>query len=116
MSPPIQRLVRTLVRDHRVPNAPAHATLRVHANTPAIPIAVHQIGSGTIVFAAPLRFVPASRCVLSIVVAQFARVEFPVRVTPEGALFRGATVGAPLVLRLRSSRNVRLEEALGVAA
>ncbi len=116
MSPAIERLVRTLVRGHQIPNAPARATLRVDANAAAIPITVRQVGSGTIVFAAARRFDPGSRCVLSISIGQFARVDFPVRVTGEGTLFRGSMAGAPLVLRLRSSRNVRLEQALGVAA
>ena len=120
MSPSIERLVRTLVcnlvRDHQIPNAPARTTLRVDANAAAIPITVNQIGSGTIVFSAVLPVVPPQCCVLSIAIGQSARVDFPVRITVEGTRFRASMVGAALVLRRRSCRNVRLEEALGVAA
>ncbi len=120
MSTPIERLLRTLVlnlvRDHQIPNAPVRTTLRVDANAAAIPITVSQLGSGTIVFATTPGCVPGQQCVLSIAIGQSARVDFPVRVAAEGPLFRASMVGAALVLRRRTSRNVRLEEALGVAA
>jgi hypothetical protein len=88
----------------------------VRGNAAAIPITISQVGSGTIVFAAALGFVPVRPCVLSIAIGQSARVDFPVQITAEGTLFRASMVGAALVLRRRSRRNVRLEEALGVAA
>ncbi len=119
-TPSTDRLVRTLVcnlvRDHQIPDAPARTTLRVGGGAAVVPLDVRHLGSGTIVFAAPLEHVPRSSCVLSIAIGLSARVDFPVQVSAEGPLFRASIVGAALVLRRRSSRNVRLEEALGIAA
>ena len=120
MSPEIERLVRNLVRnlarDHEIPDAPVRTTLRVDGQSAVVPITVSEVGSGTIVFDAPLHFVPLRPCVLTIAIGQPARVDFPVRVAAEGTLFRASMDGAALVLRRRSSRNARLEEALGAAA
>ena len=120
MSQEIERLVRNLIRnlarDHQIPDAPVTTTLRVDGKFAAIPITVRAVGSGTIVFAARLHFVPVQPCVLTIAIGQPARVDFPVRLSAEGVLFRASMDGAALVLRRRSSRNAKLEEALGVAA
>lgn len=120
MSREIEQLVRKLVshlaRDHQLPDAPAQVTLRLHGDAPAITVNPSEVGSGTIVFDAPLHFIPSWPCVLSITIGQAARVDFPVRLAAEGTLFRASMDGAALVLRRRSTRNVRLEEALGLAA
>lgn len=120
MSAEIEQLVRNLVsylaRDHQLPDAPVCMTLRVDGNAAPIQITPTAVGSGTVVFDAPLHFIPSWPCVLSISIGQAARVDFPVRLDAEGLLFRASMDGAALVLRRRSTRNARLEEALGIAA
>jgi len=112
----LRSLVSTLARAPQHPDAPVRISLRVLGNTAAIPVNPSAVGSGTIVFDAPLSRVPASPCVLSICIGQATCVHLPVRLAAEGAAFRALMNGAALVLRRRPARNVRLEEALRVAA
>ncbi len=112
----VRNLVRHLTRDHQLPNGPLSVTLRIDGNTAGVPVTPREVGSGTIIFDAPLPLIPSWPCVLSICVGQTARVDFPVRISAEGLYFRASMDGAALVLRRRPTRNVRLEEALGVAA
>ncbi len=110
----IQRLVRSLVRNHDVPDAPLRAALR--AQESVTEITVLGVGSGTIVFDCTLAEPPPGPCVVTICVGRAARVDFPVHVTRQGSVFRAAVDAAPLVLRRRLTGNAKLEEALGVAA
>lgn len=112
----LRSLVSTLARVPTLPDAPVRITLRVLGNTAAVRVTPNAVGSGTILFDAPLPSVPASPCVLSICVGQATCVHLPVRLAAEGTAFRASVNGAALVLRRRPARNVRLEEALGLAA
>lgn len=112
----VRSLVSTLARAPALPNAPVRMTLRVLGNPGVIPVTPSAVGSGTILFDADLPFLPPSPCVLSICIGQEACVHLPVRLAAEGTAFRASMSGAALVLRRRPTRNVRLEEALGIAA
>lgn len=112
---PVHRFVRPLLRGIELPpDVQLGAALRLP--TTVVPVGVVGADADTVTLEIDLSDVPATRCVLTIMVGDVVRIDLPVRLRRDEA---GAIVahpdGVPLVLRRRVTVSALLAAGLAAA-